>query len=174
MFTNYFPAPHIPTETEHIWTQGFKRPFELYSDSLAATYYPPAQCKLNSQVLFIEFDSSVENASYYLDYNGQSAAWATEQQAALNAADIQSSSGTGQPIKLNELGQSSSLLATTKPDGLQPQPTVEESQNCYYSLSNSFFPPTEQQFSQLEVMPPNSNFTFLSEVTQTLLGNHCQ
>jgi hypothetical protein len=120
----------------------------------------------------------VENAPYYLDYNGQSTTW-TEQQTALNVADIQSSStGYDQRIKLNELGQSSSLLTTAKPDDLLQQPQtvacVEEHPNRYYPLSSSFFPPNEQQFSQLEVVSANNNFTFLSEVTQTLLGNHCQ
>lgn len=119
----------------------------------------------------------VENTPYYIDYNGQTAGWTAEQQLALNAADIQStSSGYGQRLKLNELGQSSSLLAAAKPDILLPQQQmavcVEETQSRYYPLTNSFFPPTDQQFSQLDVMQANNNFTFLSEVTQTLLGNH--
>lgn len=114
----------------------------------------------------------VENAPYYIDYNCNPNAWIpSDQQPTLNTTDIQpSTSNYGQRIKLNELGQSNFLL-----NGSSQQMTVEDHQGRYYPLTTTFFPPNEQQqFSQLDVVPAANNFDFLSEVTQTLLGNHCQ
>jgi hypothetical protein len=48
MFSNYFPPQAMSSETENLWSNGFKRPLDLYSESFAAAYCQnnqPTQCK---------------------------------------------------------------------------------------------------------------------------------